>query len=65
MKIELKTLAPYIIMLIGFAASWGMWQQKVQALETKVDAISQMQIDIAVIKSQLVDINKKLDNLSK
>ena len=65
MKIELKTLAPYIIMLIGFAASWGMWQQKVQALETKVDAISQMQIDIAVIKSQLVDINKKLDNLNK
>lgn len=65
MKIELKTLAPYIIMLIGFAASWGMWQQKVQALENKVDAVTQMQIDIAVIKSQLVDINKKLDNLSK
>jgi len=65
MKIELKTLAPYIIMLIGFAASWGMWQQKVQALETKVDAISQMQIDIAVIKSQLVDINKKLDKLAE
>jgi hypothetical protein len=65
MKIELKTLAPYIIMLIGFAASWGMWQQKVQALETKVDAISQMQIDIAVIKSQLVDINKKLDKLAQ
>ena len=64
MKIELKTLAPYIIMLIGFAASWGMWQQKVQALESKVDAVTQMQIDIAVIKSQLVDINKKLDNLA-
>jgi len=65
MKIELKLLAPYIIMAIGFAASWGMWQQKVQALETKVDAISQMQIDIAVIKSQLVDINKKLDKLAQ
>lgn len=64
MKIELKLLAPYIIMAIGFAVSWGMWQQKVQALETKVDAVTQMQIDIAVIKSQLVDINKKLDNLS-
>lgn len=64
MKIELKLLAPYIIMTIGFAVSWGMWQQKVQALETKVDAVTQMQIDIAVIKSQLVDINKKLDNLS-
>jgi hypothetical protein len=65
MKIELKSLAPYLIMAVGFAASWGMWQQKVQALETKVDAVTQMQIDIAVIKSQLVDINKKLDNLSK
>jgi len=64
MKIELKLLAPYIIMAIGFAASWGMWQQKVQALETKVDAVTQMQIDIAVIKSQLVDINKKLDKLA-
>lgn len=65
MKIELKAIAPYLIMVVGFAASWGMWQQKVQALESKVDAVTQMQIDIAVIKSQLVDINKKLDNLSK
>ena len=64
MKIELKLLAPYIIMAIGFAVSWGMWQQKVQALESKVDAVTQMQIDIAVIKSQLVDINKKLDSLA-
>ena len=64
MKIELKALAPYIIMIIGFAGSWGMWQQKVAALESKVDAVTQMQIDIAVIKSQLVDINKKLDNLA-
>lgn len=64
MKIELKALAPYVIMIIGFAGSWGMWQQKVQALESKVDAVTQMQIDIAVIKSQLVDINKKLDSLA-
>lgn len=65
MKIELKSIAPYLIMAVGFAASWGMWQQKVQALETKVDAVTQMQIDIAVIKSQLVDINKKLDKIAE
>ena len=65
MKIELKSIAPYLIMAVGFAASWGMWQQKVQALETKVDAVTQMQIDIAVIKSQLVDINKKLDKITE
>ena len=34
--------------------TWGMWSQRLEAVETKVDNITQMQQDIAVIKEKIM-----------
>jgi len=63
MKIDLKLAAPYIIIIGGFLVSWGMWGEKIQALEKKTDNVEMMMQDIAVIKNQITEMNKKLDRL--
>ena len=63
MNINLKFAAPYIVIITGFLVSWGMWGEKIQALEKKTDNIEVMMQDIAVIKYQITEINKKLDRL--
>lgn len=63
MKIDFKIAAPYIIIITGFLVSWGMWGEKIQALEKKTDNVELMMQDIAVIKYQITEINKKLDRL--
>ena len=40
--------------------TWGMWSQRLDALETKVDSISQMQQDIAFIKEKIMWIEAYL-----
>ena len=54
MKIDVKIVAPYIIMACGFAMTWGMWTERLSAVETKVDKITQMQTDIAIIKEKIM-----------
>ena len=47
-----------IIWLIGIVASlsvtWGMWSERLEAVEKKVDAVAKMQQDIAVIKEKIL-----------
>ena len=59
MNLDLKTVTPYIVMIIGFAASWGMWKSRLEAVETKVDTITQMQLDIAVIKERMIQLDNR------
>jgi hypothetical protein len=54
MKIDLKLLAPYIVMAFGIAVSWGMFSERLDAVEKKADAVSQMQQDIAIIKEKIM-----------
>ena len=54
MNIDLKVLAPYLIMMLGFAMTWGMWSERLDALETKTDSVSKMQQDIAIIKEKII-----------
>jgi hypothetical protein len=54
MNIDIKILAPYLIMGLGFAMTWGMWAERLDALETKTDNISTMQQDIAIIKEKII-----------
>ncbi len=54
MNIDIKILAPYLIMVLGFAMTWGMWAERLDALETKTDNISTMQQDIAIIKEKII-----------
>jgi hypothetical protein len=54
MNIDIKILAPYLIMVLGFAMTWGMWAERLDALETKTDNISTMQQDIGIIKEKII-----------
>ena len=54
MNIDVKVLAPYLIMMLGFAMTWGMWSERLDALETKTDSVSKMQQDIGIIKEKII-----------
>jgi len=54
MNIDIKLLAPYLIMVLGFAMTWGMWSERLDALEAKTDKVAEMQQDIAIIKEKII-----------
>ena len=41
-------------MMMGFAISWGMLTERLDAVETKADRIADMQTDIAIIKEKIM-----------
>ena len=54
MKIELKTILPYLVLIASLAMTWGMWSERLEAVEKKADAVTQMQQDITSIKEKIV-----------
>jgi hypothetical protein len=60
MKLELKVILPYIALIVGLGMSWGMFSERLDAVETKADKISQMQTDIAIIKEKIMWIEDYL-----
>jgi hypothetical protein len=54
MKIDLKTVLPYIVLAATIAMSWGMFSERLNAVEKKADTVTQMQQDIAIIKEKIV-----------
>lgn len=56
----MKTVLPYIVILASLAMTWGMWSERLEAVEAKADSISQMQQDIAVIKEKIIWIENYL-----
>jgi hypothetical protein len=54
MKIDLKIILPYIVIIASLAMTWGMWSERLEAVEKKADAVAQMQQDIAIIKEKIV-----------
>jgi len=54
MKLDLKTILPYLVLLMSIAMTWGMFSERLDAVENKVDAVTQMQQDIAVIKEKIM-----------
>ena len=63
MKIDLKLIAPYVVMAFGIAVTWGMGSERLDAVETKVDSITQMQQDIAIIKEKIMWMESYLVNI--
>ena len=53
-----------IIWLIGIVASlsvtWGMWSERLNAVERKADSVAKMQQDIAVIKEKIIQMDDKI-----
>jgi hypothetical protein len=61
MNLDLKTILPYVVLLATIAMTWGMWSERLNAIEDKADTVSQMQQDIAIIKNTLSTINDHMD----
>jgi hypothetical protein len=54
MNLDLKTILPYLVLLVTIGMTWGMFSERLDAVESKVDAVTQMQQDIAVIKEKIM-----------
>lgn len=56
----MKTVLPYLVILASLAMTWGMWSERLEAVEAKADSITAMQQDIAVIKEKIIWIENYL-----
>ena len=54
MKIDLKIILPYIVIIASLAMTWGMWSERLEAVEKKADSVTEMQQDIAIIKEKIM-----------
>lgn len=54
MNLDLKTILPYVVLLVTIGMTWGMFSERLDAVETKADRVAQMQQDIAVIKEKIM-----------
>ena len=65
MKIDLKVILPYIVIIASLAMTWGMWSERLEAVEKKADSVTQMQQDIAIIKEKIMWMESYLINGDK
>jgi hypothetical protein len=63
MNLDLKTILPYIVLVGTIAMTWGMWSERLNAVEDKADTVSQMQQDIAIIKNTLATMNDRMNKM--
>ena len=59
MKLDLKTILPYVVLIATIAMTWGMWSERLNAVEQKADTVAQMQQDIAIIKDRLLMLDDR------
>jgi hypothetical protein len=59
-KIEMKTVLPYVVLIATVGMTWGMWSERLNAVEKKADSVAQMQQDIAIIKAKILDMDDKI-----
>jgi hypothetical protein len=59
-KVDIKKVLPYLVLFGTIAMTWGMWSERLNAVEEKADSVAKMQQDIAVIKTQLKSMDDKM-----
>ena len=59
-KIEIKTVLPYVVLNATIGMTWGMWSERLNAVEKKADSVAQMQQDIAIIKAKILDMDDRV-----
>ena len=59
-KIDIKTVLPYVVLVATIGMTWGMWSERLNAVEEKADSVAQMQQDIAIIKSKILDMDDRV-----
>ena len=65
MKLDIKTALPYIVLAGTIVMTWGMWSERIQAVETKADSVAEMQQDIAVIKFQIQTVQEDIKEIKE
>ena len=60
MKIDLKFILSYAPLIVAIGITWGMFSARLDAVENKVDSVTQIQQDVAVIKEKIVWMEKYL-----
>ena len=65
MKLDIKTALPYIVLAGTIVMTWGMWSERIQAVEAKADSVAEMQQDIAVIKFQIQTVQEDIKEIKK
>jgi|TARA_Y100001972_G_scaffold99823_1_gene123964 hypothetical protein len=65
MKIDIKTIATYATIFITIGITWGMFSERLDAVEQKADTIAEIKSDIAVIKEKIMWMEKYLINNGK
>jgi len=63
MKIDIKTALPYLVLAGTIIMTWGMWSQRIEAVEVKADSVSEIQKDIAVIKIQIATMQQDIEEI--
>jgi hypothetical protein len=63
MNIDLKTVLPYLVLLVTLGMSWGVMSERLNAVEGKADSVAQMQQDIAIIKNTLSTMNDRMNKM--
>jgi len=58
-QIDLKLILPYVAIICSIGISWGMFSQRLDAVEKKADMIMQMHTDIAVIKEKIMQMDDR------
>tara|TARA_Y100000114_G_scaffold98406_1_gene91589 strand:+ start:351 stop:578 length:228 start_codon:yes stop_codon:yes gene_type:complete len=59
-KIDIKTVLPYVVLIATIGMTWGMWSERLNAVEKKADSVAEMQQDIAIIKSKILDMDDRV-----
>jgi|TARA_B100002019_G_scaffold90574_1_gene78236 hypothetical protein len=59
-KIDIKTVLPYLVLFGTIAMTWGMWSERLNAVEEKADSVAKMQQDIAIIKERILQMDDKI-----
>jgi hypothetical protein len=65
MKLDIKTALPYIVLAGTIVMTWGMWSERIQAVEAKADSVAEMQQDIAVIKFQIQTVQEDIKEIKE
>lgn len=59
----MKTALPYLVLFGTMLMTWGMWSERIQAVEAKADSVAEMQQDIAVIKIQIATMQQDIEEI--
>ena len=59
-KIDIKTVLPYVVLVATIGMTWGMWSERLNAVEKKADSVAEMQQDIDIIKSKILDMDDRV-----